>query len=215
MATTPDFTAREIAQSIEHGEFVTRFVLVQPAGERTIQLQAGGAHNVANALAAAAAASAAGASPEHIETGLAEFRAVSGRLQLKTGLQGSWIIDDSYNANPSSVKAGLDVLKSLNGATWLVLADMAELGEHTSESHAEMGRYARACGVQRLFALGVESTHAAETFGVGAEWFGDAATLSQRVRAELTPGVTVLVKGSRVNRLERVVQALIAPGAAA
>ena len=123
-------------------------------------------------------------------------------------MRDSWIIDDSYNANPSSVKAGLDVLRSLSGPTWLVLGDMAELGEHSAQSHAEMGHYARHCGVQRLFALGEQSTHAAEAFGAGAEWFGDAAALSLRVQAELAPGVTVLVKGSRVNRLERVVQAL-------
>ena len=209
-----DFSARDIAQSIERGEFVTRFVLVQPAGERTIHLQAGGAHNVANALAAAAAATAAGASPDDIEGGLAGFRAVPGRLQLKAGVHDSWVIDDSYNANPSSVKAGLDVLRSLSGCTWLVLADMAELGAHTSASHAEMGRYARQCGVQRLFALGAQSAHAAEAFGAGAEWFGDLGALGLRVRAELAPGVTVLVKGSRVNRLEQVVQALTTPAVA-
>ena len=210
-----DFTARQIVQSIEGGEFATRFILVCPLGERPIHLKAGGTHNIVNALAAAAAASAAGASLDHIDEGLSAFRAVSGRLQLKAGVHASWIIDDSYNANPSSVRAGLDVLHSLSGATWLVLADMAELGEHTADSHAQMGGYARALGVQRLFATGPQSVHAVESFGAGAEWFADAAALSARVRTELAPGVTVLVKGSRVNRLERVVQALLAEGPAA
>ena len=172
-------------------------------------LKAGGAHNIANALAAAAAAAAAGASLEDIAFGLAEFRAVAGRLQLKAGLRDSWIIDDSYNANPSSVRAGLEVLRSLSGATWLVLADMAELGEHTSDSHAELGRYARDCGVKRLFAFGPESSRAVETFGSGGEWFADVDSLIRRLQAEIAPGVTVLIKGSRVNRLERVVQALL------
>ncbi len=107
----------------------------------------------------------------------------------------------------------LDVLRSLSGTTWLVLADMAELGEHTSDSHATMGRYARDCGVKRLFAFGPQSSRAVETFGSGGEWFADVDSLIRRLQAELSPGVTVLIKGSRVNRLERVVQALSGGGA--
>lgn len=204
----PDFTAREAVQGIEGQGFVTRFVLASPLGECAIMLNAGGAHNIGNALAAAAAASAAGATLEDIRAGLEHFRPVSGRLQLKPGARGSWIIDDSYNANPSSVRAGLDVLRALPGTTWLVLADMAELGEHTAASHADMGSYARDSGVKRLFALGSQCTHAVASFGAGGEWFADAESLIARVRGELVPGVTLLVKGSRVNRLERVVQAL-------
>ena len=207
-----DFMATNPIQAIERGEFATRFTLKCPLGERAIMLKAGGAHNISNALGAASAASAAGASLDDIAAGLADFRAVSGRLQLKPGLRDSWIIDDSYNANPSSVRAGLEVLRSLSGTTWLVLADMAELGEHTSNSHAHMGSYARDCGVKRLFALGPQSSRAVETFGTGGEWFPDAEALIRRLQAELNPGVTVLIKGSRVNRLERVVQALSGGG---
>jgi UDP-N-acetylmuramoyl-tripeptide--D-alanyl-D-alanine ligase len=208
-----DFTAKNSLQSIERGEFATRFTLECPLGQRSIMLKAGGAHNIGNALAAAAAASAAGASLEEIALGLADFRAVAGRLQLKAGTRDSWIIDDSYNANPSSVRAGLEVLRSLPGATWLVLGDMAELGEFAEDSHAHMGAYARDCGIKRLFALGPQSSRAVETFGSGAEWFADADSLIRRLQAELAPGVTVLIKGSRVNRLERVVQALTGGGA--
>ncbi|MGO9424332.1 MAG: UDP-N-acetylmuramoyl-tripeptide--D-alanyl-D-alanine ligase [Steroidobacteraceae bacterium] len=207
-----EFTAKNPFQGIERGEFATRFTLRCPLGERAIMLKAGGAHNIVNALGAAGAASAAGASLDDIVAGLADFRAVSGRLQLKAGLRDSWIIDDSYNANPSSVRAGLEVLRSLSGTTWLVLADMAELGEHTSDSHAHMGRYARDCGVKRLFAFGPQSSRAVETFGSGGEWFADVDSLIRRLQAELSPGVTVLIKGSRVNRLERVVQALSGGG---
>ena len=203
-----DFTAVSVVQSIERGEFATRFTLRCPLGERPVLLKAGGAHNVVNALAAAAAAAAAGASLDEIAAGIADFRPVSGRLQLKAALNDSWIIDDSYNANPSSVRAGLDVLRSLSGPTWLVLADMAELGEHASDSHAHMGSYARDCGVQRLFALGPQSSRAVETFGAGGEWFADPEALIRRLQSELSAGVTLLIKGSRVNRLERVVQAL-------
>ena len=210
---TADFMAKDSLQTIERGEFATRFTLECPLGRRPITLKAGGAHNIANALAAAAAASAAGASLEEIALGLADFRAVAGRLQLKPGVRDSWIIDDSYNANPSSVRAGLEVLRSLPGATWLVLGDMAELGEYAEDSHAHMGAYARDCGIKRLFAVGPQSSRAVETFGSGAEWFADADSLTRRLQAELAPGVTVLIKGSRVNRLERVVQALTGGGA--
>jgi UDP-N-acetylmuramoyl-tripeptide--D-alanyl-D-alanine ligase len=203
-----DFMAKNPARGIEHGEFATRFTLECPLGRREILIRAGGEHNIGNALAAAAAASAAGATLDDIATGLADFRAVAGRLQPKAGARGSWIIDDSYNANPSSVRAALDVLRSIGGATWLVLGDMAELGDHAQESHSEIGGYARDCGILRLFALGPQSSLAAEAFGTGAEWFADAESLIHRLTAEIAPGVTVLVKGSRVNRLERVVQAL-------
>ena len=208
-----DFTARNIFQGIERGEFATRFTLLSPLGERAIMLKAGGAHNIGNALAAAAAASAAGASLEDIALGLADFRAVAGRLQLKAGTRGSWIIDDSYNANPSSVRAAMEVLRSLSGTTWLVLGDMAELGESSQDSHAHIGSYARDCGIKRLFAMGALSSRAVETFGPGGEWFADADSLARRLQAELSPGVTVLIKGSRINRLERVVQALTGGGA--
>jgi UDP-N-acetylmuramoyl-tripeptide--D-alanyl-D-alanine ligase len=207
-----DFMAKNSLQAIERGEFATRFTLECPLGQISITLKAGGAHNIGNALGAAASASAAGASLEEIALGLADFRAVAGRLQLKAGARDSWIIDDSYNANPSSVRAGLEVLRSLSGPTWLVLGDMAELGEFAENSHAHMGAYARDCGIKRLFALGPQSSRAVETFGSGAEWFPDADSLTRRLQAELAPGVTVLIKGSRVNRLERVVQALTGGG---
>jgi UDP-N-acetylmuramoyl-tripeptide--D-alanyl-D-alanine ligase len=208
-----DFSAKNVIQGIERGEFATRLSLISPMGERAVMLKIGGAHNVGNALAAAAAASAAGASLEDIALGLGDFRAVSGRLQLKAGPRGSWIIDDSYNANPSSVRAALEVLRSLAGVTWLVFGDMAELGESSQDSHAHIGSYARDCGIKRLFAVGPLSSRAVETFGSGGEWFADADSLTRRLQAELAPGVTVLIKGSRINRLERVVQALTGGGA--
>jgi len=203
-----DISARNPVHTIERGEFATRFTLVSPAGRREILLKAGGSHNVVNALAAAAATGAAGASLEDIAAGLADFRPVAGRLQLKAGLRDSWIIDDSYNANPSSVRAALEVLRTLSGTTWMVLGDMAELGEHSADSHAHVGSYARDCGVKRLFAMGPQSSRAVETFGAGGEWFADADALIRRLQGEIAPGVTLLIKGSRVNRLERVVRAL-------
>ena len=182
-----------------------------PLGERRIVLKAGGAHNIVNALAAAAAASAAGASLDDIGAGLADFRAVAGRLQLKAGARGSWIIDDSYNANPSSVRAGLEVLRALSGPKWLVLADMAELGEHTAASHADIGAFARDCGVARLFAMGTQSVHAVDSYGAGGEWFADAERPDRARAAGTGRGSDGAGQGCRgVNRLERVVKALTA-----
>jgi len=208
-----DFRAREPHLGIERGEFVLRFTLDCPLGEAPIVMRAGGMHNVMNAAGAAAAAAAAGAALDEIVAGLAEFRAVAGRLQLKPGAHDSWIIDDSYNANPSSVRAGLDVLGGLAGVKWLVLGEMGELGASAAASHAEIGAYARSRGVVRLFGLGPLSLRAVEAFGGGAEWFGDAEALTGRLLAQIGPGITLLVKGSRLNRLERVVAALTATAA--
>ncbi len=206
---TADFRVREVRQEVLDGEFLTRFVLESPAGAIPVALHAGGAHNVHNAAAAAAAASAAGATPADIGAGLADFRPVAGRLQLKPAVRGGWIIDDSYNANPSSVHAGLDVLGGLPGERWLVLGEMAELGEQSAACHTEIGAYARARGVTRLFAVGAAAQRAVESFGGGGEWFADVGALIARLQAESTGAATVLVKGSRVNRLERVVSALV------
>jgi UDP-N-acetylmuramoyl-tripeptide--D-alanyl-D-alanine ligase len=165
---------------------------------------------VANALAAAAAATAAGAKLEHIATGLGAVRAVAGRLQFKKTAAGSWLIDDSYNANPSSMKAGIEVLAGLDGRKWLVMGDMAELGEFAESSHAEIGVFAREHGIERLFAIGQLAALAVESFGRGAQWFAEGTALAEALKSA-PADVRMLIKGSRVNRLERVVDALVAP----
>lgn len=206
-----DYTARDIRSAIEPQGFVTRFTLCAPNGEVGIVLQLAGRHNVLNALGAAAAAMAAGATLEDVAAGLARMRAVAGRLQWRAAMHGASLVDDSYNANPSSMHAAIDVLESIDGRRWLVMGDMAELGAHAVEAHLEAGRYARAHGVEKLFAIGALTPHAVKTFGAGAEWFADAAALATAVGAALAPDVRVLVKGSRMNRLERVVDALVVP----
>jgi UDP-N-acetylmuramoyl-tripeptide--D-alanyl-D-alanine ligase len=203
-----DFTARDIHTEATTRGFLTRFTLVAPSGETTIELQLAGKHNVLNALGAAAAASAAGATLGVISSGLARMRPVAGRLQLRAAREGAWLIDDSYNANPSSLEAAIDVLESLGGRRVLVLGEMAELGAFSREAHLEAGRYARDHGVARLFALGDATRHAVESFGTGASWHADVADLIAAVERELASGTRVLVKGSRMNRLERVVAAL-------
>jgi UDP-N-acetylmuramoyl-tripeptide--D-alanyl-D-alanine ligase len=200
-----------IHSRIERGAFVTVFTLTLPGAKAKVRLHLAGRHNVLNAAAAAAAAHAAGAGMAAIVAGLERTRPIGGRLQLKPGTRGAWIIDDSYNANPSSMRAGIDVLCSLPGEHWLVLGEMAELGNATESSHSGIGDYARRAGVTRLFALGDSARHAVASFGARGAWYADPAPLADDVSAALDAGVTVLVKGSRVNRLERVVERLIAP----
>jgi UDP-N-acetylmuramoyl-tripeptide--D-alanyl-D-alanine ligase len=203
-----DFAAVDLQTRITGDGFLTSFTLASPMGRVAIQLRIGGRHNVANALAAAAAATAAGARLEHVAAGLGDVRSVPGRLQFKTTTHGAWLIDDSYNANPSSVRAGIEVLAGLDGRKWLVLGDMAELGEFAAGSHAEIGAFARDRGIERLFSLGSLAALAVEAFGRGGQSFSDVETLTDALRAA-TPDVRMLVKGSRVNRLERVVNALV------
>ncbi len=212
-----DFSAAEVHTSVGAEGFLTQFRLSAPAGSAAIHLAVGGAHNVANALAAAAAAASAGAGLEHIAAGLAAVRAVPGRLQFKQGASGAWLIDDSYNANPSSVRAAIEVLSSLAGRKWLVLGDMAELGEFAEAAHSAIGEFARAHGVERLYATGALAARAVDSFGAGAQWYSDAAALTAALTGALgkaAPDVRLLIKGSRMNRLERVVDALAADSAA-
>jgi UDP-N-acetylmuramoyl-tripeptide--D-alanyl-D-alanine ligase len=206
-----DFRASEARTTLDDAGFRTRFRLYSPQGPADIELAVGGAHNIANAAAAAAAAAAAGATLAQITAGLAAVRAVAGRLQFKRALSGAWLIDDSYNANPSSMRAAIEVLGSLQGRRWLVLGDMAELGGFASQAHVDIGELARAAGIERLYATGELMERAVESFGAGAQWFADAGTLTQALNRALENAgtqVRVLVKGSRFNRLERVVDAL-------
>jgi UDP-N-acetylmuramoyl-tripeptide--D-alanyl-D-alanine ligase len=211
-SASADFRAEEVSCAIEAGAFATTFRLVTPAGSRPVRLGLAGTHNVVNALGAAAAASAAGASPDAIVAGLDRMRAVKGRLQLKATPQGAWLVDDSYNANPSSVRAGIDTLAGLHGRLLLVLGEMAELGPHSRASHEEVARYARERGIERLYALGDGARDAVCAFGAGATWYASAGDLTAALRPALAAGTYVLIKGSRVNRLERVVDALAGDG---
>nr|PZN60631.1 MAG: hypothetical protein DIU62_14365 [Pseudomonadota bacterium] len=200
-----DFSAHGVRESLTDQGFVTSFTLRSPLGQVPVTLNLGGRHNVRNALCAAAAATAAGAGLEDVAAGLAAMQPVGGRLRPLRTRHGARLIDDSYNANPSSMQAGIDVLVSLPGEPWFVMGDMGELGGHAESSHVQVGAHARERGVKRLFATGPLSTRAVEAFGSGAHWYPDTDALARAVDAELHPGVTLLVKGSRSNRLERVV----------
>ena len=174
-----------------------------PDGEADATLAIPGMHNVRNALAAAACAFAVGIEPKTIGAGLTAFRPYTGRLQVKKAASGVTVIDDSYNANPDSVRAAIDVLASCPPPTALVLGDMGEVGEHGSEFHREVGAYARSKGVSRLLGLGEATRHAVDAFGEGARHFTSPEELVSNVEAN-----TVLVKGSRFMKMERVVAAL-------
>jgi UDP-N-acetylmuramoyl-tripeptide--D-alanyl-D-alanine ligase len=206
-----DYRASEVRTAVGAQGFRTQFQLTSPAGRTAIELAVGGAHNVANAVAAAAAAASAGATLEQIRAGLGAVRAVAGRLQFKQAPGGAWIIDDSYNANPSSVRAAIEVLAALGGRRWLVLGDMAELGDFAADAHADIGEFARHAGIERLYAVGPLSERTVASFGAGAQWFSDAAILIPSLTAAVGHAgaeLRLLVKGSRFNRLERVVNAL-------
>lgn len=198
--------AEVMAADIRLEAFETRFVLRTPDGETDIALSAAGLHNVRNALAAAACALAAGVDLAAIARGLAEFAPVKGRMQRHRLEGGALLIDDTYNANPDSVRAAIDVLATLPQPRALVLGDMGEVGGQGPAMHAEVGAYARERGIDALFALG-EATHATvQAFGGGAQHADAVEQVAPAVLA-LRPA-SVLVKGSRFMRMERVVQAL-------
>jgi len=179
-----------------------------PQGEVSTGIALPGRHNVMNALAATAAALAIGIDLDVIADGLADARPVQGRWQSQRGVAGARIVNDTYNANPASLEAGLALLSTAPGETWLVLGDMGELGEAGKQLHCNMGKAARRAGVTRLFTLGELAGLAAARFGGGASAFDDEDDLITALRAALHPDVTVLVKGSRAMHMERVVDAL-------
>ena len=190
-----------------------RFRLITPTGEIAVQLPLPGRHNLRNALAAAAATLAVGATLEDLRGGLESLPGVSGRLQRLPGRHGGVVIHDAYNANPASLAAALDTVGSGPGEHWLVLGDMYELGPTAVELHAESGRAARTFGFSRLYALGEYSRAAVAAFGSGATHFTEVEALITELSGALPQGSeppTVLVKGSRGMRMERVVAALTA-----
>ena len=179
-----------------------------PSGQVDFHLPLPGRHNVMNALAASAAAVALGLSVDTITRGLSAMRAVSGRWQPCTGLHGAQIIDDTYNANPGSLGAALELLATSERECWLVLGDMGELGDTADALHRRMGEQARDAGLKHLFTLGPLAASASEAFGEGSEAFTSMDALLDCLRERLAAGVTLLVKGSRSMHMERVVDAL-------
>lgn len=189
-------------------------MLHTPAGSATTQLRIAGAHNIKNALAATACALAAGVPLASIERGLAAFEPVKGRSQVKRFLRGErkvTLVDDTYNANPDSMRAAVDVLAEMQGPRWLVLGDMGEVGNQGPAFHREVGEYAQQRGIDALWCVGESMQHAAQAYGA-ARHFADVPQLIAAL-GEQPDAACVLVKGSRFMKMERVVEALMAPAA--
>ncbi len=182
--------------------------------QRHLRLEIDGLHNVRNAMAAAACCHAAGLDIDTIVRGLQAFRPVRGRMARRQCASGAALIDDSYNANPDSVRAAIDVLAGWQGPTVLVLGDMGEVGEQGPQYHREVGQYAAQRGIGRLLTLGSATQASAEAFGAAAQHFGDDLDgLLAALRELAVPGACVLVKGSLFMRMGRVVEAIAADGA--
>ena len=186
----------------------SRLHLRTPAGNMHATLHLPGQHNVLNALAATAAALAVNVKPQDIALGLESARGAPGRMQIKAGRNGASIIDDTYNANPASVQAALDVLAACRGRRILVLGDLAELGDDTVTLHGRIGIAAAAAGIDALYSVGTLSVHAANAFNGEHRHFSIQEDLMANLIPMLTLGTTVLVKGSRSAHMERVVGAL-------
>jgi UDP-N-acetylmuramyl pentapeptide synthase len=148
-------------------------------------------------------------SNEDIAKGLADFGAVNGRLNWLQGMNGAVVIDDTYNANPDSMKAAIDVLASQKSMQIFVMGDMAELGADAAQMHADIGSYAKQKGIGKLFAFGELSLQATTTFGVNAQHFTSLEALIANLKPLMQKSVTILVKGSRFMQMERVVNQIL------
>ncbi|WP_411562631.1 UDP-N-acetylmuramoyl-tripeptide--D-alanyl-D-alanine ligase [Pseudomonas shirazensis] len=183
------------------------FTLHSAAGSVAVQLNLLGTHNVSNALAAAAAAHALGVSLPGIAAGLNAVQPVKGRTVAQITANGVRVIDDSYNANPTSMCAAIDILAGFSGRTVLVLGDIGELGQWAQEGHQLVGDYARG-KVDALYAVGSNMTHAVRAFGAEGRHFATQAELIDAVSSETASDTTILIKGSRSAAMENVVAAL-------
>jgi UDP-N-acetylmuramoyl-tripeptide--D-alanyl-D-alanine ligase len=203
-----DHAADVRGEILESGAHM-RFALSLPGARAEVVLPLSGRHNVMNALAAAAIALALDVPVATIQRGLETAQPVKGRLQ-RHSLPGGWtLIDDSYNANPASTEAAIAAVAAEPGEAWLVLGDMRELGPQAPVLHARIGGVARAAGISRLYAVGGLAAAAAGTFGSKARYFANQSELIAALSADVHPGVSVLVKGSRGSAMDRVVRALL------
>ncbi|MCC8393895.1 UDP-N-acetylmuramoyl-tripeptide--D-alanyl-D-alanine ligase [Paraburkholderia sp. MMS20-SJTR3] len=209
--------AERTTQAAVTGRFDGKHLSVEtPHGHLDITLQVLGDHNAHNALAATAAALAAGVSLDAIKRGLESFGPVKGRLQVKQAvlgtLAGATVIDDTYNANPDSMRAAIDVLASRASPRVLVMGDMGEVGDHGPTFHREIGAYAKERGIDALYALGDASRDACSAYGTTAQHFAEVGALvAQLEQAGFGAAATLLVKGSRFMQMERVVDAVTSP----
>ncbi len=196
--------------------YKSTFTIQTPVGNVEIAMGLAGKHNVMNALAAAATAIAAGASLADVQAGLESMAPVKGRLQPKTTRHGQLLIDDSYNANPASLRAAIEVLLQAPGEKLLIMGDMAELGSDADKLHLQVATEAAEKGVDQLLASGKHCQQAAAGFGEGGVCFATQQALIEHLQTMLKESVhqdaTLLVKGSRSASMDNVVNALVSEG---
>jgi UDP-N-acetylmuramoyl-tripeptide--D-alanyl-D-alanine ligase len=202
-------TAHSIKTEIVANEFATTFDMVTTEGTLAIKLKLAGHHNVANALAATAACLALDIKLGQIKQGLERVKPVTGRLQPLVSRLGNIVIDDTYNANSASLKAGLDVLANCAGQHWLVLGAFGEQGPESQNIHRQMGKLIKSSGVVRLLAIGSDTQNTVKAFGEGATFFDSQNELIDKLMDELKGNEAILIKGSRSQRMENVAAALV------
>ncbi len=202
-------TAHSVKTEVIDNEFATTFELVTTAGAVSVKLKLAGSHNVVNAMAATAACLALNIDLQQIKQGLESVKPVTGRLQPLVSRYGNIVIDDTYNANSASLKAGLAVLADCSGKPYLVLGAFGELGTESPKIHREMGELIRDSGVVRLLAVGEDARNTVKAFGDGGEFFDTQNELIALLSQELKGDEVILIKGSRSQRMENIVAALV------
>ena len=205
--------AADVSATYQTGGNLTHVSLKTPSGKVEFNLAVLGVHNIQNALAASAVAVALGIEITDIAKGLTGFGAVKGRLNWLAGFNGAVLIDDTYNANPDSMKAAIDVLANQNSnpltSTIFVMGDMGELGENAPQMHTDIGAYAKQKKINQLFTFGELSQLAEKEYGESAQHFSSIEVLVEAIKNKMKQSVTVLVKGSRFMQMERVVHQLL------
>ncbi len=209
-----NITASEITSSIEQNHFVTKFNLLTSKRKTLVSLRLAGKHNVLNALAATSACLSLEIPLEQIEQGLGTMKPVAGRLEPLVSGKGNIIINDTYNANPSSLEVALEVLQNCPGNPWVILGAFGELGPNSQKIHADLGQLIKSRNVVRLLAVGSDAESTVSTFGKGASFFSTQDELIEVLLGEISGNETLLIKGSRAQKMEKVTEALLAKEAA-
>jgi len=204
-----DVRAQYIKTDIINNAFATTFELLAQGTSINVNLKLAGQHNVKNALASASAGLALGLTLEQIKNGLESVAPVTGRLQPLISRLGNIVIDDTYNANADSLKAGVDVLINCRGPHWVVIGAFNELGPDSPSIHADIGKLLSSKGVVRLLAIGSDAKNSVQSFGKGATFFAHQEELINTLTEELTGIETILIKGSRTQHMENVAAALV------
>lgn len=200
------------AQNLQIDPDASHFMVKLDDEFHHINLPLPGRHNVANALAAISVTKALNIPAQAMVKGLSSMTSVPHRLQLRTGVNASHLLDDSYNANPGSYQKALQALTAFHSQHWLVLGDFAELGSESEAIHYQMGTDAKKAGVSRLWTVGVQSQKASNAYGIGAQHFESVSALENELKSALTNDVTCLIKGSRFMQLDKLADALAAEG---